>query len=217
MTVSAKVTNELVIPRCTGKAFRVGKDQVFRVVEHEGKQVASLMFFNANNYKEQFMAEFSGGLNYFQPPDLGRVGSHYRLGELYSKVPYENLMLTVTDNKIGDHFLGTHCTKTTMDILGAPGHRSCSDNFADALSEYGLQLEDVYSPSVLNAFANVRIDTKGDGAISIAPPRTEKDDYIEFMAEMDVLVAVSACPDDRTAMNDGSCKAISIQFLGSWR
>ena len=215
MAMSAKVISDFVIAKCTGKAFKVNKGQLFRVVEHEGKQVASLMFFNAHNYKEQFMAEFSGGLNYFQPPDLGSIGSHYRLGELYSKVPYENVMLKVTDNKIGDHFLGTHCTKTTMDIQGAPGHRSCSDNFADSLSEFGLALEDVYSPSVFNAFANITIDQKGDGDIRIKPPRSKKGDYIEFLAQMDVLVAVSVCPDDQSAINDHLCKAIKIQILAS--
>jgi len=199
-----------IVPRCTGKAFRVDRGQRFRVVECEGKQVASLMFFNAANYKEQFMAEFSGGLNFAHPD---RLGSHYRVGRLYSKVPYENVMLTVTDNALGDHFLGTHCTKKTMEVLGSPGHRSCSDNFADALAEFGLELEDVYSPSVLNAFANVKLSPKGEGALRIEPPRSERGDFIEFEADMDVLVAVSACPDDVTAMNDHACKAIEIQLL----
>ena len=31
------VVDEFVIPRCTGKAFRVAKGQVLRVIEHEGK------------------------------------------------------------------------------------------------------------------------------------------------------------------------------------
>lgn len=206
----ATVINEFVIPKCTGKAFRVNKGEMLRVIEYEGKQVAGLIFLNAHNYKEQFMAEFSGGLNYFHPSGLG---SHYRLARLYSKVPYENVMLTVTDNKVGDHFLGPHCTRTMMDIWGAPGHRSCSDNFTDALSEFGLELGDIYSPSVFNAFANVRIDPGGEGRIRIEPPRTEKGDYIEFLAEMDVLVAASVCPDDKSAMNDHSCKAIQVQVL----
>ena len=102
-----------------------------------------------------------------------------------------------------------------MEIWDAPDHRSCTDNFADALREFGLKLEDVYSPSVLNAFANVYLDPKGDGTIRIEPPRSEKGDYIEFLAEMDVLVAVSACPDDRSAMNDHSCKDIGIQIFES--
>lgn len=205
----SKVIHDFVIPKCAGKAFKVNKGEMFRVIEHEGKQVASLMFFNAHNYKEQFMAEFSGGLNYFHPSHLG---SHYRLSKLYSKVPYENVMLTVTDNKIGDHFLGTHCTRTMMEIWKAPDHRSCSDNFTDALKEFGLALEDIYSPSVFNAFANVRIDPKGAGTVRIEPPRSEQGDYIEFLAEMDVLVAVSVCPDDKSAMNDHLCKPIRIQI-----
>lgn len=210
--MSSKVIAEFVIPKCTGKAFKVDKGQTFRVIEYEGKQVASLMFFNAHNFKEQFMAEFSGGLNYAHP---AHIGSHYRVTELYSKVPYENVMLTVTDNKIGDHFLGTHCTKTMMEIWNAPGHRSCSDNFSDALAEFGLALEDVYSPSVLNAFANASIDPEGDGTLRVEPPRSEEGDYIEFQAEMDVLVAVSVCPDDLSAMNDHACKAIQIQISES--
>jgi hypothetical protein len=111
--MSASVISDFIVPKSSGKAFKVNKGQLLRVIECEGKQVAGLMFFNAHNFKEQFMAEFSGGLSYFQPPDLGRIGSHYRLGELYSKVPYENLMLRVTDNKIGDHFLGTLCEIVT--------------------------------------------------------------------------------------------------------
>lgn len=211
--MTKKMIDQFIVPKCTGKAFKVEKGQFFRVIEYEGKQVASLMFFNAHNYKEQFMAEFSGGLNYFQPPDLGKIGSHYRLGELYSKVPYENIMLRVTDNKIGDHFLGTHCTKRTMAIHGNSEHRSCSDNFSEALHEFGLQLQDIYSPSVFNAFANIRIDTKGDGAIKVHPPRSSKGDYIEFLAEMDVLAVVSACPDDISPINDTVCKALQIMIF----
>jgi hypothetical protein len=66
---------------------------------------------------------------------------------------------------------------------------------------------------VLNAFANITIDQKGDGSIQVKPPRSERGDYIEFQAEMDVLVAVSACPDDQSAINDHVCKAIKIQIL----
>ena len=210
--MSKELVEEFSVPKCSGMAFNVEAGKYFRVIESEGKQVAGLMFYNAHNYKEQFMAEFSGGLNYFQPPELGKVGSHYRLGELYSKVPYENLMLTVTDNRLGDHFLGTHCSRLMMEVLGTAGHRSCSDNFADALRGYGLELDDVYSPSVLNVFANVHIDTRGDGEISIQPPRSQKGDYIEFLATMDLLVVVSACPDDITPMNDHDCKSLQIQI-----
>jgi uncharacterized protein YcgI (DUF1989 family) len=94
--MSSNPKQSFIIPRCTGKAFRIDRGQKFRVVQHEGKQVASLMFFNARNYKEQFMAEFSGGLNFAHPD---RLGSHYRVSRLYSKVPFENVMLSVTGRR----------------------------------------------------------------------------------------------------------------------
>lgn len=204
-----KTVDEFVVPKCTGKAFVVNKGQTFRVIEHEGKQVASLVFFNAHNYKEQCMTAYSSALSGL----LLGTNNRYKPGKLFSKVPYENLMLTVSDDKISHHFMGAHCTKKMMAIWKAPGHRSCSDNFSDALSGFGLTLEDIYSPSAFNAFANVRISPKGDGAIRIDPPKAEKGDYIEFLAEMDVLVAVSACPDDITPMNNHSCKAVRVQIL----
>ena len=205
-----ELLHEFIMPKCTGKAFIVKQDQSFRVIQIEGKQVASLLFFNAKNYQEQFMAEFSGGLNYFHPE---QPGSHYRATKLYSKVPYENEMLSLTDNKIGDHFLGPPCTKAIMAALGEPDHRTCSDNFTDALKEFGIDLHDIYSPSAFNAFANIYIDTDGDGRMNIRPPRSETGDYLDFTAHMDVLVVASACPDDVSQINDHECKAIKFQIF----
>ena len=54
------------MPKSTGKTMRVGKGQIFRVIEHEGKQVVDLTFLNAHNYKEHFAAEYSAMLNSMQ-------------------------------------------------------------------------------------------------------------------------------------------------------
>ena len=91
-----KVIRDLVVPRCTGKSLRVNKGQVFRVIQYEGKQVLDLTFLNAHNYKEHFASEFSAVLNSMQG-----MGGYYRLTKLYSKPPYENLMATVMDDKVG--------------------------------------------------------------------------------------------------------------------
>lgn len=206
--MAEKVMDEFIVPACSGEAFRVNKGQMLRVIEHEAKQTAAIIFLNAHNYKEQCMGRFSGDLS----QALG-IGNHYRPGKIFSKVPYENVMVTVVKDTVGRHFAGPHCTREMMRIWNAPGHRSCSDNFADALSEYGLTLEDIYSPAAFHAFANVVIDPKGDGKIRIEPPTAEVGDYIEFLAEMDILAVVSACPDDISPMNDHSCKPIKIQIV----
>ena len=37
-----KVLQEIIVPRCSGKTLRVNRGQIFRVLAHEGKQVADL-------------------------------------------------------------------------------------------------------------------------------------------------------------------------------
>lgn len=199
---------EFVIPKCSGRAFVVPKGRTLRVMQEEGGQVASLVVFNAHDHKEQGMARFSGNLSQI----LG-TGNHYRLGTVFSKVPYERPLLTVTHDTVGRHFLGPHCTRRMMEIWGAPGHRSCTDNLADALAEFGLTLQDIYSPAAINLFADVRIESGGEGRVDLHPSVSKPGDMVDFLAEMDVLVAVSACPDDVSAMNGHSCKPVRIQII----
>ena len=150
------VVQDLVVPKSSGKTMRVNKGQVFRVLEHEGKQVADMTFLNAHNYKEHFAAEHSAVLN-----SLQGTGGYYRLTKLYSKPPYENVMATVTDDKVGSgarggerggHFLMCHCSNRLLEHLGAPETRTCSDNFADAFNEIGLRQEDTYDESIFNVW-----------------------------------------------------------------
>jgi uncharacterized protein YcgI (DUF1989 family) len=200
-------TERCVIPKSTAKGFLVLAGQTLRVVCEEGAQVASLIVLNARNHKEQGMARFSGNLSQI----LG-TGNHYRLGTIFSKVPYERPLLTVTRDTVGRHFLGPHCTARMMELWGAPGHRSCTDSLAEALAEFGLTLEDIYSPASINLFANVRIDSTGDGHIHLLPPIARAGDLVEFRAEMDVLTVISACPDDISPLSGHSCKSIGIEI-----
>ena len=65
---------------------------------------------------------------------------------------------------------------------------------------------------VFNVFMNVDLHT--DGSFTILPSRVTKDDYIELRAEMDVLVAVSACPADTSPTNGGKCSPLGIRIYG---
>jgi uncharacterized protein YcgI (DUF1989 family) len=40
-----------------------------------------------------------------------------------------------------------------------------------------------------------------------------KGDHVDFLAEMDVLVALSACPDDVSLQNGRRCKPVRVQIL----
>jgi uncharacterized protein len=210
-----KVIQDIVVPKCTGKTMRVNKGQVFRVIAHEGKQVVDLTFLNARNYKEHFAAEHSAMLNSMQ-----ETGGYYRLTSLYSKPPYENVMATVTDDKVGSggrggeragHFMMCHCSNRLLEHLGLPGTRTCSDNFADAFSEIGLKQEDTYDETIFNVWMQSWIGE--DGGMCGAPPLAETGDHIDFLAEMDLIAVISVCPDETSPCNDFKAKALKFQVL----
>lgn len=78
------------------------------------------------------------------------------------------------------------------DDIPIPDH-GCWENLQSALVEpHGVRREDI--PSPINLFQHVEIDT-ATGVISHAPVRPETPVHVDLRAEMDLIVAASACPD----------------------
>jgi uncharacterized protein YcgI (DUF1989 family) len=213
--MSWKIAQDIVVPKASGTTIRFNRGQVLRVLEHEGKQVADMTFLNARNYKEHFAAEHSAVLNSMQG-----IGGYYRLTRLYSKPPFENVMATVIDDKVGDrarggaragHFMMCHCSGRLLEHLGLPGTRTCSDNFADAFSEIGLRQEDTYDETIFNVWMNSWVGE--DGGMCSEPPLCESGDHIDFRAEMDIIAVISVCPDETSPCNDFKAKALRFQVL----
>ena len=202
-----KLVEEFVIPRRSSKAFVVKKGQVLRVTAHEGKQVADIRFLNAHDYKEQFAARWSIPLNSIQ-----KIGGYKKLKQLWSKVPYDNVMLTVIDDKVGDHNFGCQCSPIFVKLKGAPGDLTCAELFDKCLEPYGLSMKDLDSAGVFNLFMPVRYLDDENGTFSFNRPSCEKGDYIDFRAEMDVLVAATSCPEGNI-VNDFDPKGLLYRIF----
>jgi uncharacterized protein len=185
-----RLVSEFIVPAREGHAFILHKGQVMSIIEVEGKQMADVAFLNANDRKEVFHAGWSAALNM-----IAGEGNLRRLKKLYSKPPRDNVMLTVVDDPVGVHLAwnGGRCSRKTYEqFFNLPGHRSCQDNLAEALAPFGVMEDDV--PDVFNVFMNV-VGFE-EGRFEMLEPVAEKDDYISLRAEMDILVAISACPFD---------------------
>jgi uncharacterized protein YcgI (DUF1989 family) len=98
-----------------------------------------------------------------------------------------------------------------LEHLGKPGIRTCSDNFADAFREIGLNQEDTYDQTIFNVWMQSWIGE--DGGMCSAPLLAERDDTIEFLAEMDLIAVISVCPDETSPCNDFKAKALRFQVL----
>jgi uncharacterized protein YcgI (DUF1989 family) len=81
--------------------------------------------------------------------------------------------------------------------FGVEDHRSCRMNFVEALAEFDLP--DWRIPDPVNLFQNspVMPDWSLQGGTSPAKP----DDYVTLLARMDLIAAVSACPQDLAPTN----------------
>jgi len=77
-----------------------------------------------------------------------------------------------------------------------------------AIEPYGIPKDDV--PDPFDIFMTTGITEKHELLVGTAA--SNADDYIELRAEMDCLVAVSACADDHTDCNGGTCTRIGVDI-----
>lgn len=66
------------------------------------------------------------------------------------------------------------------------------------------------TPSPWNLFMNIPVQP--DGSVSFAAPVSKAGDYILLQAEMDCLVAFSACPQDIIPINGEACTPTEAHF-----
>lgn len=104
------------------------------------------------------------------------------------------LLTLVEDSSPGPHGLLVPPCDPTMYRLRSAGcaHPSCHDNLHRAFLSRGISLG--RTPPSICLFQNIRIDDAG--AISIGVNRSRPGDRIAFRAERDLVLAVSACPND---------------------
>ena len=200
-----RAIEDFIIPAGQARAFLVPRGAVLRIHLVEARQVGDCCFFNADDRREVFHVGQSWALN-----GLLGTGTAKSFRHFYSKPPRENVMLTVVDDTVRNHWgnMGGRCSRRLYELRdGEKQHRSCQENLAEALAPHGLTGDDIVD--VFNVFMNVALDAAG--GFRILPPETKAGDYIDLRAEMNVLAAVSACPADRNATNDGRAKPLGIR------
>lgn len=78
-------------------------------------------------------------------------------------------------------------------------HRSCTDNLREGLQELGLTPPE--TPSPFNLWMNIpwTEEPRPAGTLEFVAPVSKPGDYIVMRADMDCIIAFSACPQVRTA------------------
>jgi uncharacterized protein YcgI (DUF1989 family) len=202
--VLVKKQDFLIPPRC-GKAWKVGKGEIWRLSTPEGPQVGDLNIWNAHDPRERFWAARTRQLQ----------GSHMVEGDrMWSNLPFMRPLCGIirdgcrldsvgrdeqNDGRTGvtrwngrcHDLLGTRCDPYVSHMLTSTSYDfHCHSNLVRAVLPYGLTEFDVHD--VLNVFQVTGLDAQGRYFMEASPATSES--YLDFFAETDLLCALSTCP-----------------------
>lgn len=189
---SRRLELDRYVEKETGFAFPVAAGQILRIVCCDGPQVCDFNAFAADDPAEHF---WSGRTRTLQ-------GAHLTIGDrLWSTEPRMRPMFTIIadtvpndplrDNAASHDLVYARCSASAWALrTGRRDAPNCNDNLTRALDAIGFPSTHVHD--AFNVFMTTGIDA--NQKLFFLPPAARRDDYLEMQAEIDTVVAVSACP-----------------------
>jgi uncharacterized protein len=179
------------VPARRGVAAKARRGQVIKVINSSGKQVVDTWAFSADDLDEHLSMEHSRVALMKLMPAVGDTLVTNRRRPILS---------FMEDTTPGIHdMLMAACDVYRYALLGAIGyHDNCTDNLRNALLAIGLRSKS--TPSPLNLFMNV--PWAHDGSLVFVAPTSEAGQHVSLRAEMDLIIVLSACPQDMIPVND---------------
>ena len=179
------------VPKATGKGFLIQKGQLLRISQPDGPQVVDFNAFNSENPKEYLGSSVT----------RREEGIHVTVGnKLWTCPPWERHMFTIVADTV-DHklcesgarshdFLMGRCSRVRRKKRWGTDTPGCQEILATAIEPFGLTEDYVHDPFNIFMKTGVTKDSKSFWE----PSDAIKGDYIDLVAEMTCIVAISACP-----------------------
>lgn len=196
---AATKTGEIIAAPRDASCCEVPAGAFFRISSIEGSQVGDLNLWSKADLTERFYSGKTRALH----------GTHLSTGDrMWSTFPHLRPMATITADTLDwygfDSFggsvhdvIGTRCDPYTGRLLsGGDYHYCCHSNLTRALAKHtGLPLHEAerHVHDVMNVFMCTGF-TRDTGQYFMKASPVRPGDYIEFHAEIDLIVGLSACP-----------------------
>jgi uncharacterized protein len=174
-----------VIAPTMGWAGLVKAGQYIRVTDPKGRQCADFWAFNAEDIDEHLS------------------GMHTRVwvnklcplpGESFHSNHRRPILQMIADTCGVHDLLTAACDEHRYRLYGLKTHhRSCAGNLREVMEPY-FGTTRFYVPQPFNIFANVPVGA--DGSVLNGPAPSKPGDYVVMKAWIDVVVAISACPQE---------------------
>jgi urea carboxylase-associated protein 1 len=169
----------------------VRKGQTIRIEDSYGQQAIDTLFYRADNFAERYSNQDTMRM---QGAAYVGIGTRIMSNE-------GNVMLTMTGDSCGRHDTSAgacSCESNTVRFGQATKYlHACRDNFLVEVTKHGMSKRDIV-PNI-NFFMNVPI--KPNGEMTIVDGISSPGDYVELVAEMDVLCVISNCPQINNPCN----------------
>jgi hypothetical protein len=185
------MTALITIPARHGKAALMKKGQKLRLINTHGYQIVDTWAFNEHDMKEFMSMEHCRvALNSLRP----------KVGQSLVTNKRRPIVTLVEDTTPGVHdMLIAACDRYRYELLGCKEyHDNCTDNLAAGLKELGLEPPE--TPCPFNIFQNTP-PTSVSGEIQFLPSVAKPGQYVTLLADMDLVIVFSACPQDMIPVN----------------
>ena len=160
---------------------RMAKGERLRITDLEGKQAVDFLCFDAADTSDRYNAANTIKLNAKLFIEKGSI--------LVSEQAHT--LFTVVEDSCGKHDTIGGCCSAPMNLLryGKPGPHNCRDTFVAALKPFGLGARDI----VANVNFFMYVPVLADGHTAITEGGSKPGDFVELVAERDVIAVVSNC------------------------
>jgi uncharacterized protein len=166
--------------------FEILTGQYLQINDIDGHQVAEMVAFNKDDMREMLSTSHTRGINNSMMLVKGM--------NIYSN--RRNAMFALIEDTVGRHdMLLPSCDRRRyQDDYGLVNHPGCRDNFFRELAPWKVDYDRI--PDPVNFFMNVGLRARGE--FEIREPLSERNDYVLLRALMDMVVGVSACPQEQS-------------------
>ena len=170
-------------------AFELKEGQLLQITDVQGKQVADFVAFNAHDLDELLSTSHTRGGN----------NSIMLVRDMPIYSNRHNPLLILIEDTVGRHdmLLPACDAQRYREDYGIEDHLNCHDNFAQVLAPWSIPAD--HLPDPIHFFMNVGF--KARGQFDIREPISERNDYVLLRALTDLVIAVSACPQDQNPTN----------------
>jgi uncharacterized protein len=175
---------DIVVPGGFGRGFEAKEGQFITIVDTHGQQAGDFVAINRDDHSEVLSPIHTRRHN---------LSIFFKVGDFLISSSGRPMFEVVRDT-VGVHDSNVPaCDPTRYSVdFGVDGHRNCLENLHEPLAAYGIDILQV--PEPFNFFQNGPVTQ--DQRMALSDPLSKAGDHLVLRALMNVVCALSPCPQD---------------------